>query len=75
MQSAVDGLQNPDVVRQLLQRYIQDRVNNSHNDIANVRKSAVAPFAYCSRLINEIRTIIQVRIFEMPNFLYAFLNL
>ncbi|KJH41960.1 sodium-independent organic anion transporter [Dictyocaulus viviparus] len=44
-------------VRQLLSLFIRRRSNREHSDLLRVRRSATAPFTYCSKLVNELRKI------------------
>ncbi|VBB32922.1 unnamed protein product [Acanthocheilonema viteae] len=46
-------------VKNLLQKYVTERANETLADLAKIQNSARAPFAYCSKLINEMRQIIR----------------
>lgn len=57
-------------MKNLLQKYITERANKTLDDLDKIQNSARAPFAYCSKLINEMRQIIRVGI--IPYFRYFF---
>uniref|UniRef100_A0A0R3RJ03 Solute carrier organic anion transporter family member n=1 Tax=Elaeophora elaphi TaxID=1147741 RepID=A0A0R3RJ03_9BILA len=46
-------------VKSLLQKYVVERANETMDDLDKIQNSARAPFAYCSKLINEMRHIIR----------------
>uniref|UniRef100_A0A914S081 Kazal-like domain-containing protein n=1 Tax=Parascaris equorum TaxID=6256 RepID=A0A914S081_PAREQ len=46
-------------LRGLLATYVHNRLNHSDIDVANMKRSATAPFSFCSKLINELRQILK----------------
>uniref|UniRef100_A0A0M3HXB5 Solute carrier organic anion transporter family member n=1 Tax=Ascaris lumbricoides TaxID=6252 RepID=A0A0M3HXB5_ASCLU len=46
-------------LRELLATYVHNRLNHSDIDVANMKRSAIAPFSFCSKLINELRQILK----------------
>ncbi|VDK43208.1 unnamed protein product [Anisakis simplex] len=46
-------------LKQLLIMYVNNRLNNSDEDVMNAKRIALAPFSFCSKLINEFRQIIK----------------
>uniref|UniRef100_A0A915PTP2 Uncharacterized protein n=1 Tax=Setaria digitata TaxID=48799 RepID=A0A915PTP2_9BILA len=48
-------------VRNLLQQYVNERANEVMHDLDNIKNSARAPFAFCSKSINNMRDIINLR--------------
>ncbi|EFO13831.1 hypothetical protein LOAG_14696, partial [Loa loa] len=46
-------------VKSLLQKYVAERANKTLDDLDKIQNSIRAPFAYCSKFINEIRQIIR----------------
>ncbi|VDO26933.1 unnamed protein product [Onchocerca flexuosa] len=62
MHKVIDGNTGSSDIREvksLLQEYVAERINETSGDLDKVRNSARAPFAYCSKLINEMRQIIK----------------
>ncbi|VIO88077.1 Uncharacterized protein BM_BM4182 [Brugia malayi] len=62
MHTMIDGnISSSDMseVKNLLQKYVTERANETLNDLNKIQNSVQAPFAYCSKLINEMRQIIR----------------
>jgi hypothetical protein len=47
-------------LRNLLKLYAVRRLNSSSNDVNIVSKGVRAPFAFCSKMVNELRKIAKV---------------
>ncbi|CAJ0583256.1 unnamed protein product, partial [Mesorhabditis spiculigera] len=75
-QSVVDGTESLDTFRELLNTFISHRRTNAAQDLQQVRRAAIAPFAICGQLVNNLRQKLQeVRCLESPSNLGPFIVL
>ncbi|KAK0400467.1 hypothetical protein QR680_015261 [Steinernema hermaphroditum] len=58
----IDGILNGTEGQQplinLLTLYAHHRANNSDSDLAITRRAAIAPFSFCGRLVNDLRSVV-----------------
>lgn len=59
MNKVINGEGSALKVELLLKAYVHNRINNSENDIRNIKRSANAPFSFCGGLVNQLRQIIK----------------
>lgn len=48
------------------QKVLENQKSTMGGDLKKLRKSAIAPFAYCNMLVNEMRHALKVCIFMIP---------
>uniref|UniRef100_A0A1I7YHR0 Solute carrier organic anion transporter family member n=1 Tax=Steinernema glaseri TaxID=37863 RepID=A0A1I7YHR0_9BILA len=54
----LNGTEGQESLINLLTLYAHHRANNSESDVAITRRAAIAPFSFCGRLVNDLRSVV-----------------
>lgn len=54
------GKENASALSDELRQFVVNRQTEPDSDLKTMRRAAVAPFAFCNRLVNDLRSVLQV---------------